>query len=278
MDLKTAMQAAGALSGPGDRTETAPPTSRTKAAARGIDVFYGETQALFGVSLEVPDRAVTALIGPSGSGKSTFLRCLNRMNEVLPGVRTTGALALDGEDIYAPGIDPVLVRARVGMVFQRPNPFPKSIYENVAYGPRIHGLARTREDLDIIVAGSLQRAGLWNEVADRLNAQAFSLTEAQQQRLVIARALALNPEIILMDEPSSVLDPVATARIEELIDELAAKVCIVIVTHSMAQAARVSHKTAFFHEGRLVEAASTEEIFTNPRDSRTHDFITGRFG
>ena len=276
-DFHNAMRAAGALTAPGDRGE-ATPHAPVKASARGIDLWYGEVQALFDVSLDIPDKGVTALIGPSGSGKSSFLRTLNRMNEVMPGVRTSGRVEIDGEDIYAPAVDPVLVRARVGMVFQRPNPFPKSIYDNVAYGARLHGLAKGRDALDTLVADALHAAGLWSEVAHRLHTPALALTDAQQQRLVIARALALQPEIILMDEPSSALDPVATARIEELIDELAQKVCIVIVTHSMAQAARVSHKTAFFHEGRLIEAASTEEIFTNPRDARTHDFITGRFG
>jgi phosphate transport system ATP-binding protein len=249
-----------------------------KLRARDVSVFYGEKQALFDVSLDMPERAVTALIGPSGCGKSTFLRCINRMNDTIPTVKVSGQIELDGEDVNARSIDPVLLRARVGMVFQKPNPFPKSIFENVAYGPRIHGIATGKRELEHVVETSLKRAGLWDEVADRLQAPGTSLSGGQQQRLVIARAIAVNPEVILMDEPCSALDPIATARVEELIDELREEYCIVIVTHSMAQAARVSQKTAFFHLGKLIEAGNTDEIFTNPRDTRTQDYITGRFG
>jgi phosphate transport system ATP-binding protein len=230
------------------------------------------------VTLDVPDRSVTAFIGPSGCGKSTFLRCINRMNDTIESCRVTGLITIDGKNAYDRDVDPVVLRASVGMVFQKPNPFPKSIFDNVAYGPRIHGLARTGAELDEVVETSLRRAGLWEEVKDRLHQPGTSLSGGQQQRLVIARAIAVNPEVILMDEPCSALDPIATAKIEELIDELRATFCIVIVTHSMAQAARVSQTTAFFHLGRLVETGSTEEIFTNPRDSRTQDYITGRFG
>jgi len=254
------------------------PQGRIKLCVRGVDVFYGDKQALFEVSLDVPDKAVTSLIGPSGCGKSTFLRCINRMNDTIPTARVTGRIELDGEDVNDRGIDPVLLRARVGMVFQKPNPFPKTIFENVAYGPRIHGIASGKRELAGIVETSLKRAGLWNEVADRLQQPGTSLSGGQQQRLVIARAIAVNPEVILMDEPCSALDPIATARVEELIDELRGDYCIVIVTHSMAQAARVSQKTAFFHLGRLIEAGPTDEIFTNPRDTRTQDYITGRSG
>ncbi len=249
-----------------------------KVAARDINVFYGDKQALFDVSIDVPDRAVTAFIGPSGCGKTTFLRCINRMNDTIDGCRVIGSLKIEGKDAYARNVDPVVLRTRVGMVFQKPNPFPKSIYENVAYGPRIHGLAKTKADMDGIIESSLRRAGLWDEVKDRLAQPGTSLSGGQQQRLVIARTVAVNPDIILMDEPCSALDPIATAKIEELIDEMRDKYTIIIVTHSMAQAARVSQKTAFFHLGKLVETGSTEEIFTNPRDSRTQDYITGRFG
>ncbi|WP_340692527.1 phosphate ABC transporter ATP-binding protein PstB [Hyphomonas sp.] len=245
---------------------------------RNIDVFYGDKQAIFDISLPVPDRSVTALIGPSGCGKSTFLRCLNRMNDTIESCKVTGEIIMDGENINDPGMDPVLLRSRVGMVFQKPNPFPKSIYDNIAYGPRIHGLAASREDLDAMVEKSLRRAGLWDEVKDRLTSPANSLSGGQQQRLCIARAIAVRPEVILMDEPCSALDPVATARIEELIDELRKRYCIVIVTHSMQQAARVSQRTAFFHLGELVEMGETDQIFTNPRERRTEDYITGRFG
>jgi phosphate transport system ATP-binding protein len=251
---------------------------RTKISATHVDVFYGEKQALMDVNLDINEREVTALIGPSGCGKSTFLRCLNRMNDVIDICRVKGDILLDDRNIYDRAIDVVQLRALVGMVFQKPNPFPKSIYENVAYGPRIHGLASTGEELDEIVMSSLGRAGLLNEVKDRLNEPGTGLSGGQQQRLCIARAIAVSPEVILMDEPCSALDPIATARIEELIDELRANFTIVIVTHSMQQAARVSQRTAFFHLGNLVEVGDTEQIFTNPSDKRTQDYITGRFG
>jgi len=253
-------------------------TAGAKIVARDVQVYYGATHALKDVSIDVLDRTVTAFIGPSGCGKSTFLRCLNRMNDTIEIARVEGTILIDGEDIQAPSVDPVQLRARVGMVFQKPNPFPKSIYDNVAYGPRIHGMAKSKADMDQVVERSLRRAGLWEEVKDRLNQPGTGLSGGQQQRLVIARTVAVNPDIILMDEPCSALDPIATAKIEELIDELRANYCIVIVTHSMAQAARVSQKTAFFHLGKLVETGATEEIFTNPRDTRTQDYITGRFG
>jgi phosphate transport system ATP-binding protein len=249
-----------------------------KIRARDINVYYGEKQALFDVAIDIPEKSVTSFIGPSGCGKSTFLRCMNRMNDTIPICRVTGSIVMDGEDVNDKSIDPVVLRARVGMVFQKPNPFPKSIYENVAYGPRIHGLATGKDELDAIVESSLRRAGLWDEVSDRLLQPGTGLSGGQQQRLVIARAIAVGPEVILMDEPCSALDPIATAKIEELIDELREQFCIVIVTHSMAQAARVSQRTAFFHMGRLVESGPTDEMFTNPRDSRTQDYITGRFG
>ncbi|WP_334163209.1 phosphate ABC transporter ATP-binding protein PstB [Phenylobacterium sp.] len=261
-----------------DAPKASPAAGALKLRARDVNVFYGDKQALFDVSLDVPERAVTALIGPSGCGKSTFLRCINRMNDTIPGARVSGVIELDGEDVNDRSLDPVLLRARVGMVFQKPNPFPKSIFENVAYGPRIHGLATSKSELEGVVETSLKRAGLWKEVADRLHQPGTGLSGGQQQRLVIARAIAVNPEVILMDEPCSALDPIATAKVEELMDELKQEYCIVIVTHSMAQAARVSQKTAFFHLGRLVETGPTDEIFTNPRDSRTQDYITGRFG
>jgi phosphate transport system ATP-binding protein len=250
----------------------------TKVAARSVSVFYGEKQALFDVSLDMPEKSVTALIGPSGCGKSTFLRSINRMNDTIPNCRVTGEVLIDGEDVNARTVDPVLLRAQVGMVFQKPNPFPKTIFENVAYGVRLHGLAASRSELQQIVETSLRKAGLWDEVKDRLNAPGMSLSGGQQQRLVIARAIAVSPEIILMDEPCSALDPIATAKVEELIDELKSNYCIIIVTHSMAQAARVSQQTAFFHLGKLVETGPTETVFTNPRESRTQDYITGRFG
>ncbi|MFA4939835.1 phosphate ABC transporter ATP-binding protein PstB [Brevundimonas sp.] len=255
-----------------------PPVGPIKIAARDVSVFYEGKQALYDVSLDIPDKTVTALIGPSGCGKSTFLRTMNRMNDTIAGAKVTGRIAMDDEDINDRSIDPVLLRARVGMVFQRPNPFPKSIYENVAYGPKIHGLVSSKAEMDEVVEKALKRAGLWEEVADRLQSSAMGLSGGQQQRLVIARAIAVNPEVILMDEPCSALDPIATARIEELIDELRERFCIVIVTHSMAQAARVSQRTAFFHMGRLVETGDTEDIFQNPRERRTLDYITGRFG
>ena len=252
--------------------------TETKIAARNVQVFYGETHAIKDVSIDIGDRMVTAFIGPSGCGKSTFLRCLNRMNDTIAGCRVEGRVTLDGEDIYDRRVDPVQLRARVGMVFQKPNPFPKSIYDNVAYGPRIHGLARGRAELDAIVEASLRRAALWGEVKDRLSAPGTGLSGGQQQRLCIARAIATSPEVLLMDEPCSALDPIATAQVEELIDEIRAQFCVVIVTHSMQQAARVSQRTAFFHLGHLVEYGETSQIFTNPRDPRTESYITGRIG
>ena len=249
-----------------------------RVTARNVSVFYGPKQALFDVSIDIPEKAVTAFIGPSGCGKSTFLRCFNRMNDTIEGCRVTGKISLDGADIYDPALDVVELRARVGMVFQKPNPFPKSIYENVAYGPRIHGLARSKADMDAIVESSLQKASLWNEVKDRLHEPGTGLSGGQQQRLCIARAIAVSPEVILMDEPCSALDPIATARIEELIDELKQNYTIVIVTHSMQQAARVSQRTAFFHLGNLVEEGPTDLIFTSPGEKRTQDYITGRYG
>lgn len=249
-----------------------------RVKAREVSVFYGEKQALFDVSIDIPEKAVTAFIGPSGCGKSTFLRCLNRMNDTIEGCRVTGKILLDTQDIHDADLDVVELRARVGMVFQKPNPFPKSIYENIAYGPRIHGLARSRAEMDDIVERSLQKAGLWSEVKDRLAEPGTGLSGGQQQRLCIARAIAVSPEVILMDEPCSALDPIATARIEELIDELKQNYTIVIVTHSMQQAARVSQRTAFFHLGNLVEEGPTDQIFTSPSEKRTQDYITGRFG
>jgi phosphate transport system ATP-binding protein len=249
-----------------------------KVAARGVNVYYGEKHALKDVSVDIPGRGVMAFIGPSGCGKTTFLRCINRMNDTIPTARVSGRIEIDGEDIYNPKLDVVQLRARVGMVFQKPNPFPKSIFENVAYGPRIHGLAGTKAELEEVVVSSLERAGLFKEVKDRLGDPGTSLSGGQQQRLCIARAIAVGPEIILMDEPCSALDPIATARIEELIDELRTNFCIIMVTHSMQQAARVSQRTAFFHLGSLVEQGDTRQIFTNPQDKRTQDYITGRFG
>ncbi|HXH52502.1 MAG TPA: phosphate ABC transporter ATP-binding protein PstB [Sphingomicrobium sp.] len=246
--------------------------------AQDVNVFYGDKQALKNVSIDIHDDRVTAFIGPSGCGKSTFLRCLNRMNDTIASARVEGHIELDGEDIHASAMDVVQLRARVGMVFQKPNPFPKSVYENVAYGPRIHGLASSRAELDQVVEKSLKRAGLWDEVKDRLQDSGTALSGGQQQRLCIARAIAVDPEVILMDEPASALDPIATAKIEELIHELRGRYAIVIVTHNMQQAARVSQRTAFFHLGELVEYGKTSEIFTNPRERRTQDYITGRYG
>jgi phosphate transport system ATP-binding protein len=257
--------------------ERAAPT-RNKVSARGVNVFYGEKQALKNVNVEIPEKAVMAFIGPSGCGKSTFLRCINRMNDTIAIARVTGTIDIDGQNVNDPKIDAVELRARVGMVFQKPNPFPKSIFENIAYGPRIHGLAGNKSEFDDLVRMSLQRAGLWEEVKDRLQESGTGLSGGQQQRLCIARAIAVNPEIILMDEPCSALDPIATAKIEELIDELRENYTIVIVTHSMQQAARVSQRAAFFHLGELVEEGPTQKIFTNPDDKRTQDYITGRFG
>jgi phosphate transport system ATP-binding protein len=253
-------------------------TQTIKISARDVDVFYDDKHALKKVSIDIPERAVTSFIGPSGCGKSTFLRCLNRMNDTIASCRITGDMRIDGANIYDPKLDVVQLRARVGMVFQKPNPFPKSIYENVAYGPKIHGLAQTKAELDEIVVTALQKASLFEEVKDRLDHSGTSLSGGQQQRLCIARAIAVSPEIILMDEPCSALDPIATAKIEGLIDELCENFTIVIVTHSMQQAARVSQRTAFFHLGTLVEEGATETIFTNPKDKRTLDYITGRFG
>ncbi len=247
-------------------------------SCRSVNVHYGEIQALTEVTVDIARGQVLACIGPSGCGKSTFLRCLNRMNDTIPGARVTGTILLDGQDIYEKRQDVARLRARIGMVFQKPNPFPKSIYDNVAYGPRIHKLTRTRADLDELVCTSLQRAGLWNEVKDRLHGPGTGLSGGQQQRLCIARALAVQPEVILMDEPCSALDPIATARIEDLIEELHGTYAIVIVTHSMQQAARVSQRTAYFHMGRLVEVGETDRVFTNPRHRLTEDYITGRFG
>jgi len=249
-----------------------------RITARDVNVFYGDKQAIDRVTLDIAEKQVISFIGPSGCGKSTFLRCLNRMNDTIDICRIEGEIALDGKNIYAPDVDVVPLRARVGMVFQKPNPFPKSIYDNVAYGPRIHGLAAGSAELDEIVGISLERAGLWNEVKDRLQQPGTGLSGGQQQRLCIARAIAVSPEVILMDEPCSALDPIATAKIEELIDELSSQFTIVIVTHSMQQAARVSQRTAYFHLGRLVEVGETEQMFTTPQHEMTQNYITGRFG
>ena len=249
-----------------------------RITARDVNVFYGDKQAIDRVTLDIAEKQVISFIGPSGCGKSTFLRCLNRMNDTIDICRIEGEIALDGKNIYAPDVDVVPLRARVGMVFQKPNPFPKSIYDNVAYGPRIHGLAASTAELDEIVEMSLERAGLWNEVKDRLQQPGTGLSGGQQQRLCIARAIAVSPEVILMDEPCSALDPIATARIEELIDELSSQFTIVIVTHSMQQAARVSQRTAYFHLGKLVEVGETEQMFTTPQHEMTQNYITGRFG
>ena len=253
-------------------------TQHLKMTANNVNVFYGKKQAISDVSIEIDQDLVTAFIGPSGCGKSTFLRTLNRMNDTVASAKVTGDIRLDGEDIYAPEMDVVQLRARVGMVFQKPNPFPKSIFENVAYGPRIHGLASSKSQLSGIVEQSLKRAGLWEEVKDRLQDSGTALSGGQQQRLCIARAIAVDPEVILMDEPCSALDPIATAKIEELIHELKGRYAIVIVTHNMQQAARVSQRTAFFHLGTLIEYGATSDIFTNPREERTRDYITGRYG
>lgn len=253
-------------------------TRSPKMTARNVSVRYGKTEALKNISLDLHADEVTALIGPSGCGKSTFLRCLNRMNDTIDDCSVSGEIRLDDQDIYGKDIDVVQLRARVGMVFQKPNPFPKSIYENVAYGPKIHGLAPDRNALDEIVSSSLERAGLWDEVQDRLDSPGTTLSGGQQQRLCIARAIAVNPEVILMDEPCSALDPIATARVEALIDELSGRYAIIIVTHSMQQAARISKKTAFFNMGEMIEYGDTTEIFTSPRETQTRDYITGRVG
>lgn len=259
-------------------TDGKPFCDSPKLSARDVCVYYGEKQAIFDVSLDIGKNEVIALIGPSGCGKSTFLRCLNRMNDTIDICKVSGEIVLDGGNIYDPKIDVVPLRATVGMVFQKPNPFPKSIYDNVAYGPRIHGLASSRVDLDEIVEKSLKRAGLWNEVKDRLHSPGTGLSGGQQQRLCIARTIAVDPEVILMDEPCSALDPIATAKIEELIDELREKYTIAIVTHSMQQAARVSQRTAYFHLGQLIEVNSTDKVFTTPEHQLTEAYITGRFG
>jgi phosphate transport system ATP-binding protein len=260
------------------RLESAVNVSDVKISARKVQVYYGDAHAIKDVDVDINDRMVTAFIGPSGCGKSTFLRCLNRMNDTIPICRVEGKITLDGEDIYDKRVDPVQLRAKVGMVFQKPNPFPKSIYDNVAYGPRIHGLTRSKAELDEVVETSLRRAALWNEAKDRLHEPGTGLSGGQQQRLCIARAVATSPEVLLMDEPCSALDPIATAQVEELIDELRAQFSVVIVTHSMQQAARVSQRTAFFHLGNLVEFGETTQIFTNPSDPRTESYITGRIG
>ena len=249
-----------------------------KISAKHLNVFYGEKQALFDVSLDINQNEVTALIGPSGCGKSTFIRCINRMNDVIDICKINGEIAIDGKNVYDPNVDIVSLRERVGMVFQKPNPFPKSIYENVAYGPKIHGIAENKDELDSIVENSLKKAALWNEVKDRLQEPGTGLSGGQQQRLCIARAISVNPEVILMDEPCSALDPIATAKIETLIDELKSLYTIVIVTHSMSQAARVSQYTGFFHLGKLIEFNTTDKLFKNPDNKMTQDYITGRFG
>ena len=251
---------------------------KTKIESKKISVFYGEKKALSGISLDIPEKRVTPLIGPSGCGKSTFLRCLNRMNDTIDICRIEGKILVDGEDIYDRKLDPVLLRARIGMVFQKPNPFPKSIFDNVAYGPKIHGLTNSKDELSELVESSLKKAGLFNEVKDRLNEPGTSLSGGQQQRLCIARAIAVSPEVILMDEPCSALDPIATAVIEELIDEISKNFTIVIVTHSMQQAARVSNQTAFFHMGNLIEVGKTDEVFSMPKEKKTQDYITGKIG
>ncbi len=267
-----------ALHVPAGAAASGPLASPTRIDVRNINAFYGAKQALFDVNLEIPDNAVTAFIGASGCGKSTLLRCLNRMNDTIPGARIEGQILMDGTDINGADIDPVSVRTRIGMVFQKPSPFPMSIYDNVAYGPRTHKLTSAKADLDALVEKSLRGAALWEEAKDRLNKPGLGLSGGQQQRLCIARALAVSPAVILMDEPCSALDPIATARIEELIEQLRRHTCIVIVTHSMAQAARISQITAFFNMGRLIETAPTADIFTAPKLEQTQDYITGRFG
>ena len=262
------------------RSATARPGASVniKMKAEGVNVFYGDKQALDDISIDIHSKQITALIGPSGCGKSTFLRCLNRMNDIVDGCRITGRITMDSDDIYAPKVDVVSLRSQVGMVFQKPNPFPKSIYENIVYGPKIHGHAHHRDDLEEIVVRSLKNAGLFEEVKDRLHEPATGLSGGQQQRLCIARAISINPEVLLMDEPCSALDPIATARIEDLMWELKENITIIIVTHSMQQASRVSQRTGFFHMGVMAEVGSTEQIFQNPTDQRTRDYITGRFG
>lgn len=275
---QTASQALNSLPEASSTTVGKSLVDNAKLSMRNVNVFYGDKQAIYNVDLDIAKNEVIAMIGPSGCGKSTFLRCLNRMNDTIDICRVTGSIALDGEDIYKSGMDVVPLRARVGMVFQKPNPFPKSIYDNVAYGPRIHGLVNRRVELDEIVETSLKRAGLWKEVKDRLDGPGTGLSGGQQQRLCIARTIAVDPEVILMDEPCSALDPIATAKIEELIAELSENYTIAIVTHSMQQAARVSHRTAYFHLGNLVEVNDTQTVFTNPEHQLTEAYITGRFG
>lgn len=262
----------------GGESRTSKAKDKVKMSAEAVKVFYGDSQAINGIDLDIYENEVLAFIGPSGCGKSTFLRCLNRMNDTIDICRVEGKITLDQNDIYAANRDVVLLRAQVGIVFQKPNPFPKSIYENIAYGPRLHGLARRKAELDDIVESSLRRAGLWEEVKDRLDQPGTGLSGGQQQRLCIARTVAVSPDVILMDEPCSALDPIATAKVEQLIDELSESYTIVMVTHNMQQAARVADRTAFFHMGDLVEVDTTDQIFTNPQDQRTHDYITGRFG
>ena len=253
-------------------------SEKVKIKSKKVSVFYGDKKALDSINLEIPEKKVTSLIGPSGCGKSTFLRCLNRMNDTIDICRIEGEIFIDDKNIYEKSLDPVLLRARIGMVFQKPNPFPKSIFDNVAYGPKIHGIVNSKDELNDLVKYSLKKAGLYNEVKDRLDEPGTSLSGGQQQRLCIARAIAVSPEVILMDEPCSALDPIATAIIEELIDELAKNFTIVIVTHSMQQAARVSQQTAFFHMGNLIEVGKTEEIFSMPKQVKTQDYITGKIG
>lgn len=261
-----------------DETVGEPFVDTPRMTCRGVDVWYGDKQAIMDVNIDIGENEVLAMIGPSGCGKSTFLRCLNRMNDTIPVCRVTGDIILDSMNIYDKNIDVVPLRAQVGMVFQKPNPFPKSIYDNIAYGPKIHGLVENRTELDEVVEYSLTKAGLWDEVKDRLDQPGTGLSGGQQQRLCIARAIAVRPEVILMDEPCSALDPIATATVEDLIDELRGQYTIVIVTHNMQQAARVSQRTAYFHLGRLIEVGITDQLFTNPRHRLTEDYITGRFG
>ncbi|MEM6580442.1 MAG: phosphate ABC transporter ATP-binding protein PstB [Pseudomonadota bacterium] len=277
-DARPSVDIADQASISGTETIGAPFVDNPKMSARNVNVFYGDKHAIMDVSLDVGRNEVIAMIGPSGCGKSTFLRTLNRMNDIIQTCQVRGTFELDGEDIYGAGQDTVLLRARVGMVFQKPNPFPKSIYENVAYGPRIHGLAHSKAEMDEIVEDSLRRASLFDEVKDQLDMPGTGLSGGQQQRLCIARAIAVSPEVILMDEPCSALDPIATARIEELIDELKENYTIAIVTHSMQQAARVSQRTAYFHLGKLIEVGATKDVFTMPKHELTENYITGRFG
>lgn len=278
MNIPAQPMAASSVSVGGGESRVSKAKDKVKMNAENVKVFYGDAQAINGIDLDIYENEVLAFIGPSGCGKSTFLRCLNRMNDTIDICRVEGKITLDQNDIYAPDRDVVLLRAQVGIVFQKPNPFPKSIYENIAYGPRLHGLARRKAELDDIVESSLRRAGLWEEVKDRLDKPGTGLSGGQQQRLCIARTVAVSPDIILMDEPCSALDPIATAKVEQLIDELSESYTIVMVTHNMQQAARVADRTAFFHMGDLVEVDTTDQIFTNPQDQRTHDYITGRFG